>query len=190
VGAESTGKTSLAAALCRALAAQGHDVVQVPEYLREFCNLHGRTPLAGEQRSKQCLIRDIEDRRGPTDRQSQRQDDRCRETRTTRQRASRRARFLEELFQPQHPRMIPKSARRSYQIVAAHSDWNGRISEGGCEPFRPTGSPPAAKCDLPAPQTAGTGRAEKFGLRPAKAASHLTQQQRQRECRCSRALPP
>jgi nicotinamide riboside kinase len=49
LGAESTGKTWLADALCRSLAAEGHDAVQVPEYLREFCDLHGRTPRAGEQ---------------------------------------------------------------------------------------------------------------------------------------------
>ena len=49
LGAESTGKTCLADALCQALVAQGHDAVRVPEYLREFCNFHGRTPLASEQ---------------------------------------------------------------------------------------------------------------------------------------------
>lgn len=51
LGAESTGKTWLAEALCRALVAEGHDAVQVPEYLREFCDRHGRTPLAGEQQA-------------------------------------------------------------------------------------------------------------------------------------------
>lgn len=49
LGAESTGKTWLADGLCHALAAEGHDAVQVPEYLREFCDWHGRTPMAGEQ---------------------------------------------------------------------------------------------------------------------------------------------
>lgn len=51
LGAESTGKTWLAEALCRTLVAEGHDAAQVPEYLREFCDRHGRTPLAGEQRA-------------------------------------------------------------------------------------------------------------------------------------------
>ncbi|MEO8546039.1 MAG: ATP-binding protein, partial [Burkholderiaceae bacterium] len=49
LGAESTGKTWLADALCQALVAEGHDAVRVTEYLREFCDHHGRTPLAGEQ---------------------------------------------------------------------------------------------------------------------------------------------
>lgn len=49
LGAESTGKTWLADALCRTLVAEGHDAVQVPEYLREFCDRHGRTPQACEQ---------------------------------------------------------------------------------------------------------------------------------------------
>ena len=38
VGAESTGKSTLAAALCAALRAEGHDAAFVPEYLREFCD--------------------------------------------------------------------------------------------------------------------------------------------------------
>ncbi len=49
LGAESTGKTSLAEALRQALVADGLDAVQVPEYLREFCDRYGRTPLASEQ---------------------------------------------------------------------------------------------------------------------------------------------
>jgi len=49
LGAECTGKTTLANALWQALAAQGHDVVAVSEYLREFCALHGRTPTIDEQ---------------------------------------------------------------------------------------------------------------------------------------------
>lgn len=49
LGAESTGKTSLAGALCQALVADGRDAVQVPEYLRGFCDRQGRTPRAGEQ---------------------------------------------------------------------------------------------------------------------------------------------
>ncbi len=49
LGAESTGKTTLASALRDALAAEGRDVVVVPEYLREFCDEHGRTPRIDEQ---------------------------------------------------------------------------------------------------------------------------------------------
>jgi nicotinamide riboside kinase len=51
LGAESTGKTTLSQDLGAALAAQGHDVAVVPEYLREFCNEHGRTPKQNEQRA-------------------------------------------------------------------------------------------------------------------------------------------
>jgi len=49
LGAECTGKTSLAASLRETLAAQGQDVAVVPEYLREFCAARGRTPVAYEQ---------------------------------------------------------------------------------------------------------------------------------------------
>ncbi len=49
LGAECTGKTTLAAAVRDALVAQGHDAVAVWEYLREFCDAHGRTPQSGEQ---------------------------------------------------------------------------------------------------------------------------------------------
>jgi nicotinamide riboside kinase len=49
VGAESTGKTTLAAELTSALTQQGMDVARVDEYLREFCTLHGRTPQVHEQ---------------------------------------------------------------------------------------------------------------------------------------------
>lgn len=49
LGAESTGKTSLAQSLCRQLAAQGRSVALVPEYLREFCCQAGRTPHREEQ---------------------------------------------------------------------------------------------------------------------------------------------
>jgi nicotinamide riboside kinase len=50
LGAESTGKTLLALALREALAQRGDErVAVVPEYLREFCDLHGRTPLQHEQ---------------------------------------------------------------------------------------------------------------------------------------------
>ena len=44
IGAECTGKSTLAQALA------GHfSALWVPEQLRAFCALHGRTPLAGEQ---------------------------------------------------------------------------------------------------------------------------------------------
>ncbi len=49
VGAESTGKTTLVGELATALRAEGHAVAMVSEYLREFCNTHGRTPLIHEQ---------------------------------------------------------------------------------------------------------------------------------------------
>lgn len=50
LGAESTGKTTLAHALADTLAAQGHRVATVPEYLREFCDRECRTPRIDEQR--------------------------------------------------------------------------------------------------------------------------------------------
>ena len=50
LGAESTGKTTLAAALGDALREPGRGVAVVPEYLREFCDREGRTPRADEQR--------------------------------------------------------------------------------------------------------------------------------------------
>ena len=50
VGAESTGKTTLAAALAQRLAADtGRRVAWVPELLRQWCDRHGRTPHAHEQ---------------------------------------------------------------------------------------------------------------------------------------------
>ena len=49
VGAESTGKTVLAAELRNALAAEGRRVALVPEYLREFCERLHRTPVQAEQ---------------------------------------------------------------------------------------------------------------------------------------------
>ena len=52
VGAESTGKTTLAAALAQRLAADtGRRVAWVPELLREWCEHSGRTPLMHEQAS-------------------------------------------------------------------------------------------------------------------------------------------
>ncbi|MEO6030506.1 MAG: ATP-binding protein [Burkholderiaceae bacterium] len=50
LGAESTGKTTLARQLHDALATPRRRVTVVGEYLREFCNAHGRTPLRHEQR--------------------------------------------------------------------------------------------------------------------------------------------
>jgi nicotinamide riboside kinase len=51
LGAESTGKTTLSRELAAALAAEGGRVALVPEYLREFCEQHGRTPLQHEQQA-------------------------------------------------------------------------------------------------------------------------------------------
>jgi nicotinamide riboside kinase len=49
LGAESTGKSTLAQALAQHLQAQGQDAVAVGEYLREWCTLHHRTPRVDEQ---------------------------------------------------------------------------------------------------------------------------------------------
>lgn len=49
LGAESTGKSTLAVALQAALAAEGRRVACVGEVLREFCDAHGRTPRRHEQ---------------------------------------------------------------------------------------------------------------------------------------------
>ena len=49
LGAESTGKTTLARALRAALATPTCRVAVVSEYLREFCDAHGRTPHIDEQ---------------------------------------------------------------------------------------------------------------------------------------------
>ena len=49
LGAESTGKTVLAAALATALTSPARRIAVVPEYLREFCDRHGRTPRRDEQ---------------------------------------------------------------------------------------------------------------------------------------------
>jgi nicotinamide riboside kinase len=49
LGAESTGKTTLARALFERLAAKGRRVALVEEFLREFCLLEGRTPRPDEQ---------------------------------------------------------------------------------------------------------------------------------------------
>jgi nicotinamide riboside kinase len=50
VGAESTGKTTLARGLAEALRARtGQRVAWVPEVLRQWCDANGRTPLAHEQ---------------------------------------------------------------------------------------------------------------------------------------------
>lgn len=49
VGAESTGKTTLAEGLAQALQADGLKAAMVSEYLREFCDDLGRTPRPDEQ---------------------------------------------------------------------------------------------------------------------------------------------
>ena len=49
LGAESTGKTTLAREIGAVLAARGSRVEVVPEVLREFCDAHGRTPRRDEQ---------------------------------------------------------------------------------------------------------------------------------------------
>ena len=51
LGAESTGKTMLALALRDAFAGEASACVVVPEYLREFCERHRRTPRRDEQRA-------------------------------------------------------------------------------------------------------------------------------------------
>jgi len=49
VGAESTGKSTLARELAASLEADGLVVAQLDEYLRTFCNTQGRTPREDEQ---------------------------------------------------------------------------------------------------------------------------------------------
>ena len=49
VGAESTGKSQLAAQLAAALTERGERACLVGETLREWCDLAGRTPLVHEQ---------------------------------------------------------------------------------------------------------------------------------------------
>ena len=49
LGAESTGKTTLARALKAALSTSSCSVAVVGEYLREFCDAHCRTPRIDEQ---------------------------------------------------------------------------------------------------------------------------------------------
>lgn len=51
LGAESTGKTTLALTLARQLRTLGREATVVDEYLREFCDAAGRTPHRGEQAS-------------------------------------------------------------------------------------------------------------------------------------------
>lgn len=51
LGAESTGKTTLAVELGAALHGPGCRVAVVHEFLREFCDRHGRTPQVHEQRA-------------------------------------------------------------------------------------------------------------------------------------------
>lgn len=49
LGAESTGKTTLARELAARLGDEGRHVAVVGEVLREFCDRHGRTPRIDEQ---------------------------------------------------------------------------------------------------------------------------------------------
>ncbi|HET8871056.1 MAG TPA: ATP-binding protein [Aquabacterium sp.] len=49
LGAESTGKSTLARDLCLVLQSKGMTAAVVPEVLREFCVANGRTPMAHEQ---------------------------------------------------------------------------------------------------------------------------------------------
>jgi len=49
LGAESTGKSQLALALCERLQQSGLTVHRVDEYLREWCDTHQRTPCQDEQ---------------------------------------------------------------------------------------------------------------------------------------------
>ena len=49
LGAESTGKSTLAHDLAAALQADGLQVRRIDEHLREFCDRHGRTPRRDEQ---------------------------------------------------------------------------------------------------------------------------------------------
>jgi nicotinamide riboside kinase len=50
LGAEGTGKTQLMQSLATLLKPVHPNLVCVPEYLREWCDMHGRTPRADEQR--------------------------------------------------------------------------------------------------------------------------------------------
>jgi len=49
IGAESSGKTTLSEALAHELTSSGTPAVVVPEYLRTWCDLHGRLPSAPDQ---------------------------------------------------------------------------------------------------------------------------------------------
>jgi len=49
LGAESTGKTTLAEDIARTLRGRGQPLTLVDEALRRWCDRHGRTPSAGEQ---------------------------------------------------------------------------------------------------------------------------------------------
>jgi nicotinamide riboside kinase len=49
LGAECTGKSALSQALVAHLQSLGRDAVAVSEYLREWCEVHQRTPLLHEQ---------------------------------------------------------------------------------------------------------------------------------------------
>jgi nicotinamide riboside kinase len=49
IGAESSGKTTLAEALAHTLNASGTPAVVVPEYLRTWCGIHDRLPASSDQ---------------------------------------------------------------------------------------------------------------------------------------------
>jgi nicotinamide riboside kinase len=49
LGAESTGKTQLAHALAQHLCNLGKQAIAIDEYLREWCDVHARTPRVDEQ---------------------------------------------------------------------------------------------------------------------------------------------
>jgi len=55
LGAESTGKTSLSQHITQTLLAQGQMAAYVPEVLREWCQMNGRTPALHEHRIKLVL---------------------------------------------------------------------------------------------------------------------------------------
>jgi nicotinamide riboside kinase len=61
LGAESTGKTTLATALTQALQERGLDAVAAPEHLRNWCEVQGRTPRTDEQAAIAAQQASLED---------------------------------------------------------------------------------------------------------------------------------